>query len=277
MRLVTATSTAATGTAAAIAGASFAFATVRERRGRQRAERFAAAAIESLLRAIDANDKQTGAHVRRVAAYSMILADAMGLDAPSRRTLELTALFHDVGKIHRALVDIVHEPRRLTRAEREAIHTHPARGADVVAPLGDFHPALAEGVLAHHERWDGSGYPRGLRGRRIPLLARIVAIVDTFDAVSYSRRYRGARSSDEAARIILEGRGSQFDPELVDLFTMPPVLEDMTRAHETFARRGISIPHRERGEQERPPKVRIRWRTRTGSPHAVQRQLARTR
>src|SRR5688572_5674851 len=93
-----------------LAGAAIGVALVRERRLRQRAERFAAAALESLLGAVDANDSQTGAHVRRVADYALILADALGVDEDEQRTIELAALFHDIGKIHEALFDIVHEP-----------------------------------------------------------------------------------------------------------------------------------------------------------------------
>src|SRR6185503_10666198 len=141
------------------------------RGGQSRAERFAAAALESLLRAIDANDPQTGAHVRRVAAYSLVIADALGLCDDDRRTVEMASLFHDIGKIDHALYDIVHESRKLTPSERRAIMTHPRKGAEVLAPIADFHPQLAQAVLSHHERWDGTGYPRHLRGRRIPLAA----------------------------------------------------------------------------------------------------------
>src|SRR6058998_3649263 len=100
-----------------VAGSAAGALLVRENRRRQRAERFAAAALETLLRAIDANDSQTGAHVRRVARYALILADALGVDDAMRRTIELAALFHDIGKIHEALFDIVHEGRRLTASE----------------------------------------------------------------------------------------------------------------------------------------------------------------
>src|SRR5262249_26180759 len=144
------------------------------RRGQQAVERFAAAALETLLNAIEANDAETGMHVRRVAACALIIADAAGLDERAKRAVERVALFHDIGKIHEALFDIIHEPKRLTAAERRAVATHPARGAEVLAPLAAFYPELPSGVLAHHERWDGKGYPRGLRGRRIPLEARIV-------------------------------------------------------------------------------------------------------
>ncbi len=103
--------------------------------------------------------------------------------------------------------------------------THPQRGADVLAPLATFYPELPQGVLSHHERWDGKGYPRGLKGLRIPLEARVVAIPDTFDAITHSRRYNRARSIEQAKEAILQGRGTQFQPELVDLFLSPPVID----------------------------------------------------
>lgn len=262
----------------AIAGVALGVAIARERQARRRAERFSAACLESLLRAIDANDRQTGAHVRRVATYALILADAVGVDEGDRRIIELTALFHDIGKIHEALFDIVHEPRKLTVAERRAIATHPARGAEVLTPIAQFHPKLSEAVLAHHERWDGSGYPRGLRRERIPFAARVVMIADTFDAVTYSRRYRHGRSSLAAAEVILEERGTQFDPALVDLLLLPPVFDQIATAHRAAARAGMRIPNRNNGKlRDKAPKIRIRWRTRTEASKAVRRQLKETR
>lgn len=247
-----------------VAGAAI----VRERRVRERAERFASAALESLLRAIDANDPQTGAHVRRVAEYALIIADAMDVSGSERRTIELASLFHDVGKIHEAMFDIVHEARKLTPGEREALRTHPARGADVLAPIASFHPQLAEAVLAHHERWDGSGYPKGLRAERIPIAARVVMIADTFDAITQRRRYRDSRSTRRAAEIICAGAGTQFDPELVQLMMQAPVFERITRAHRAHARRGNRIPKRagKVAKRKRMPAVDIRWRTRSQPP-----------
>jgi putative nucleotidyltransferase with HDIG domain len=252
---------------------------VRERQARQRAERYAAAGLESLLRAIDANDPQTGAHVRRVATYALIIAEELGIDGYERRIIELTALFHDIGKIHEALFDLVHEPRSLTPSERRAIHTHPARGADVLAPIAQFHPRLAQAVLAHHEHWNGRGYPRQLTHRRIPLAARIVAIADTFDVITYGRRYRGSRTADEAVRALAEGRETQFDPELVDLVLLPPVLERITAAMEKAHRfRETGVPSRSpRSEGGKAPKIRIRWQTRTDPPAAVRKELRRQR
>jgi HD-GYP domain-containing protein (c-di-GMP phosphodiesterase class II) len=249
-------------------GFALGLALVRELRSRQRAERFASAALESLLRAIDANDPQTGAHVRRVAEYALIIADAMGVPEAERRTIELASLFHDIGKIDQAMFDIVHEPRKLTSAERRALRTHPARGADVLAPIASFHPQLAEAVLTHHERWDGSGYPRGLKGTRIPLAARIVMIADTFDAITQRRRYRDGRSTQRAVEIIVEASGAQFDPDLVHLMLQPQVFARITRAHRKLAKRGDCIPKRQGhgARTKRMPDIEIRWRTRTPPP-----------
>ena len=231
---------------------------IRERRARQAVERFAAAALETLLNAIEANDAQTGMHVRRVAAYALTIADAAGLDEKQRRAVERVALFHDIGKIHEALFDIVHEDRRLTASERRAIITHPARGADVLAPLDAFYPELSAGVIAHHERWDGSGYPRGLRGNRIPLTARIVTIADTFDAVAHSRRYHRGTGVGHALSVIADGRGTQFDPALVDLVMLPPISDRLARQTVTPAR---PRPGRRSRERESVPDVTFRWRS----------------
>ena len=246
---------------------------------RRRAERFAAAAFESLLRAIDANDPQTGAHVRRVAEYALLLADELGVSERDKRTIELAALFHDIGKIHQALFDIVHEPRTLTPAERRAIATHPARGAEVLAPIAHFHPSVAEAELSHHERWDGKGYPRHLRGLRIPLAARVVTVADAFDAITQTRRYRGGRTASKAAEIILQGRGTQFDPDIVDLMLLPPVFEQVEGILRASSRREKNGPpmRRESHGFEAAPKVEIRWRTRSAPPSRMRRQLASAR
>src|SRR6202158_2634658 len=196
---------------------------LREHSMRTKAERLSAATFEALLNAIDANDAITGAHVRRVATYALILGEAAGLDERTLHSIERVALFHDIGKLHGALTDIFHDPRQLTPEDRRAVMTHPQRGAEVLAPLSPFYPDLGKGVLAHHERWDGTGYPRGLKGKRIPLPARVVAIADSFDAITHRRRYSHARSFKEATEAIAEGKGTQFDPELVALFLSRPV------------------------------------------------------
>ncbi|MEO5815649.1 MAG: HD domain-containing phosphohydrolase [Gemmatimonadaceae bacterium] len=250
---------ATVGAASAAAAAAVVF--THERNARQAAERFAAAALETLLNAIDANDADTGAHVRRVATYALILADAAGLDEHDKRLVEKVALFHDVGKIHEALFDIIHDHRELTASERAAVLTHPQRGADVLAPLEAFYPELPQGVLAHHERWNGAGYPRGLKGSRIPLSARIIAIADTFDAITHSRRYSRERSAETARDIILAGRGTEFDPHLVDLLLLPPVFKQITVAEREVELWKVPVKRRRTGEREKQvPDITFRWR-----------------
>ena len=244
----------------------------RERNARTRAERLSAATLETLLNAIDANDAITGAHVRRVATFALTLGGAAGFDERTLRSIERVALFHDIGKLHEALTDIFHDPAKLTPEERRAVMTHPHRGAEVLAPLSGFYPDLAKGVAAHHERWDGTGYPRGIKGKRIPLAARVVAIADAFDAITHRRRYSHARSFDEAVTAIQEGRGTQFDPELVDLFFSPPVLarieKEMRKANAPQKKR----PSRRRGEPERVPDITFRWRQQSTAPRSRDRQ-----
>jgi putative nucleotidyltransferase with HDIG domain len=244
-----------------VAGGAAAALYLRARREREVTERLAAATFESLLNAIDANDPQTGAHARRVAAYAGILARAAGLDARAVHDVERVALFHDIGKIHAALFDIVHDTDSLTDAERAKIATHPERGAEVLRPLAGFYPTLPDGVLSHHERWDGKGYPRRLRGDRIPLSARIVAIADTFDAITERRRYRAPRSPSEAHTTLARGRGAHFDPKLVDLFLSPDVMRRVERARRAAGSPRVVHPERRRrGPEDEAPDVTFRWR-----------------
>jgi HD-GYP domain-containing protein (c-di-GMP phosphodiesterase class II) len=230
------------------------------------AERLAAAALESLLNAIDANDTATGAHVRRVAASAVVLARAADEDEASQRRVERVALFHDIGKINGALIDVLRVTVGLTAAERRLIATHTLRGAEVIAPLAPFFPELPKAIGAHHEWWNGGGYPLGLRGNAIPLEARIVALADVFDALTHRRHYKAAFPQGRAERLIAAGRGTQFDPDLTDLFLSPPVQTELraavrtvatykaspTREHTRF-RRGAVAP--------RPdvPEIAFRW------------------
>lgn len=240
-------------------GAATALVLMRQRRTCKQALRLGSAALETLLNAIDANDEETGRHVRRVAQYGLELADAAGLSEHEMRSVERVALFHDIGKIHEALFDILHDPAKLSAGDRTAVMTHPRRGADVLQPLSAFYPDLPAGVLAHHERWDGSGYPRGLKGRRIPQTARIVAIVDAFDAITHRRRYSRARSLRDARNALLAGRGTQFDPDLVDLFLSPMVQERIAGIKLEPGGRGKK--HNRRGDRvQDAPDLIFRWR-----------------
>ena len=229
----------------------------------------AAATLESLLNAVDANDEMTGQHMRRTAAYALCIAEAIGLTEVERRKVERVALFHDIGKIHAALFDIVHDDNKLSDEERAQIATHSRKGADVLAPLGAFYPELPAGVLAHHERWDGTGYPHRLAGDQIPQFARVVSIADTFDAITHSRRYHHGEGLERGWAAVAEGRGSQFDPDLVDVFLSDRV---KTRVRTTFDRSGPagSASARTAGPRKAErrtdeaessvPDVRFRWR-----------------
>jgi HD-GYP domain-containing protein (c-di-GMP phosphodiesterase class II) len=239
----------------------------REHTLRSRAERLSAATMETLLNAIDANDADTGSHVRRVASYALILGDAAGLDDRTLHSVERVALFHDIGKLHGALTDIFHESTKLTPEERRAVRTHPLRGAEVLAPLSAFYPELDKGVAAHHECWDGSGYPRGLKAKRIPIEARVVTIADSFDAITHRRRYSPGRSFNEAVKAISEGKGTQFDPDLVDLFLSPAVLPQIDRAMREAHSPQKKNANRRRGGKKAGPDITFRWRPRSrGSP-----------
>jgi HD-GYP domain-containing protein (c-di-GMP phosphodiesterase class II) len=250
--------------AAATTGAGLGLLAAGARRRIVRAERLAAATLETLLNTIDANDAVTGAHARRVAAFSLAVSAALGLDRPCCREVERVALFHDIGKLDAALFDIVHDGDELTPEERRAVATHPQRGADVLKPLAAFYPNLPEGVLSHHERWDGKGYPRGLRGDAIPLASRIVAVADTFDAITESRRYHEREDIARAIDVIREGRGSQFDPRVADAFLSPDVLD---RVKQIMKEGRAAVPrrrdaNRRRASEPGAPDVSFRWRER---------------
>jgi len=254
--------------------ASRSAAVARARLTAKKLERLGAAALETLLNAIDANDPVTGAHARRVARYALVLADEMDAEPHVRFTVERVALFHDIGKIHEALFDVIHDHRGLDAHERREVRTHPARGATVLEPLAAFYPELPKGVVAHHERWDGSGYPRGLKGKAIPLSARVVAIADTFDAITHSRRYRAGKSLEAGMKAIGDGRGTQFDPELVDLFLAPPVMVRI-RAEMREASAVEKAPRTQRrthhGSDMDAPDVSFRWRDTTPSQTPLDR------
>ncbi len=249
----------------------------REHAMRTKAERLSAATLETLLNAIDANDAITGAHVRRVANYALILGEAAGFDERTLRSIERVALFHDIGKLDEALTDIFHDQSKLTPEEWRAVRTHPERGAEVLAPLSLFFPDLGKGVAAHHERWDGTGYPRGLTGRRIPLTARVVTIVDSFDAITHRRRYSHAKSFSEAVAAIAEGRGTQFDPELVDLFLSPPVIKQIERVMRQANGPRKKMQNRRRGATQPVPDITFRWRLRSHGPRARGRVPGKSR
>ena len=173
-------------------------------------------ALRSLATAIDTRDDYTGGHVERVARYAAATGRELGLAGEALRALWIGALLHDVGKI--GVSDaILKKPGALTDEEYAEMKRHPGIGGKVMDSSSFLRPGLPA-VLHHQEHWDGTGYPSGLRGEEISLQGRIVAVVDSYDAIVTARPYRGAASEDDALAEIRACAGTQFDPAVVDAF-----------------------------------------------------------
>jgi len=172
--------------------------------------------LDSMISAVDNKDYYTRAHSEEVTEYALWIAQELGLSEEAQKTIRYAGLLHDVGKI--GIPDeILRKPGHLTDEEYEVMKQHPVVGAMIVSSIPDMTDILP-GVKHHHERWDGKGYPDALAGESIPLLARILAVPDTFSAMTTDRPYRKGMKWSEAMRKIREGRGTQFDPEIVDAF-----------------------------------------------------------
>lgn len=173
-------------------------------------------AIDSLVRTIEARDPYISGHSMRVRKYALQLAKQMGMLPRLQKKLSLAAKLHDIGKV--GLPEgILNKSDSLTPEEFEEVRKHPEIGERILTPIIRSGEVLAA-IRGHHERFDGAGYPDGLAGDKIPLLARVLAVADCFDALTSSRAYRDALTAVEAIELIRQGSGSQFDPELVPLF-----------------------------------------------------------
>jgi len=169
-----------------------------------------------LANAIEVRDQYTRGHVERVMAYALALAEQLGWRGLNPEHLRFGAILHDIGKIHiRETTLSKTEP--LTSEEWEEIKKHPLTGAEMIKDIPYLMPAIPV-VRYHHERWDGKGYPDGLAGENIPLAARIVAVADSFDAMTTHRPYKNARTPHKAYQEILSGSGSRYDPQVVEAF-----------------------------------------------------------
>ncbi|MGZ5487481.1 MAG: HD domain-containing phosphohydrolase, partial [Candidatus Aminicenantales bacterium] len=172
--------------------------------------------VKSLASAIDAKDEYTRHHSTRVTDFSLKIAAKMGFSEKELSELELAAVLHDVGKIA-VPESILNKPGKLTNEEFKLIQEHPVRGEAILSPVIEL-KAIGRIVRAHHERYDGNGYPDKLKGREIPLGARIMAIADTYDSITSERPYRKAASHRYAVKEIIGCSGTQFDPEVVENF-----------------------------------------------------------
>ena len=176
-----------------------------------------AASVEAVASAIEARDGYTEMHCRRIASFSVWMATRLGLGPEELEGIRLGALLHDVGKI--GIRDaVLLKPGRLTAREREDMERHPDLGRRIVEVIPGISQVTVDCIRHHHEWWDGSGYPHGLAGDQIPLGARIVAIVDVWDALSTARLYKAAYPQETTRQILRKASGTQFDPELLELF-----------------------------------------------------------
>ena len=174
------------------------------------------ATMKSLAHVVEAKDPTTRGHLDRTAHYGIALARLVDPELAERREVSYGFFLHDIGKVG-IPESILCKAGPLTEPEWIVMRSHPDQGARIMAPI-PFMGDAVEIVRSHHERWDGGGYPRGLRGEEIPLAARIFAIADSFDAMTSDRPYRAAMSTDAAVAEIRAGSGTQFDPRCVEAF-----------------------------------------------------------
>ena len=178
--------------------------------------------------ALDAKDRYTAGHSRRVMEYSLALGRHLDLPENESARLKLAALLHDIGKI--GIPDrILQKHEKLSGEDYAIIKRHPEIGVKILKSIGSFN-ILVPSIFHHHERYDGKGYPQGLKGEQIPLDSRVISIADSFDAMTPSRSYRNALSFDKALIELESSRGRQLDPELTEAFigllrSPPPSLE----------------------------------------------------
>jgi len=174
------------------------------------------ATIAGWSHALDLRDKETEGHSQRVTLLTLKLAEAFGMNQEELIHIRRGALLHDIGKL--GIPDsILHKPGKLTETEWEMMRRHPQYAYDMLYPIDYLHPALSI-PYCHHEKWDGTGYPRGLKGEEIPQSARLFAIADVWDALTSDRPYRPAMSEEFASNYVQEQSGKHFQPEVVELF-----------------------------------------------------------
>jgi diguanylate cyclase (GGDEF)-like protein/putative nucleotidyltransferase with HDIG domain len=172
--------------------------------------------VYALVSTVEARDPYTYGHSRKVNTYAVALAESIGLPPDDVSKVSTAALLHDIGKI--GIPDkVLKKKGKLNEEDWEAIKSHPRLGANIVGNIPNLVPCVST-ILYHHERWDGSGYPEGLKGEQIPIEARILAIADSFEAMTSARPYRPALSLEEVIKELKKGAGGQFDPKLVEVF-----------------------------------------------------------
>jgi putative nucleotidyltransferase with HDIG domain len=188
-----------------------------ERVRSQELQRSYMATVRALSNAVEARDAYTGKHAERVAAYGMEIARTLHIPLADAPATEFGFLLHDVGKV--AIPDaILYKAGKLTEKERALMAQHPLIGAEIIRGI-EFLGGAADVIRSHHERWDGGGYPDGLAGDRIPLVARVFAVADVLDALTTDRPYRPASELPVARQMIVSESGTHFDPMVIEAFS----------------------------------------------------------
>jgi putative nucleotidyltransferase with HDIG domain len=174
------------------------------------------AQLYAFVEMIEARDIYTKQHSHRVSLYAMSIAEEMRCSQEEIDKLNVAGLLHDIGKIGTP-DSILMKPARLTEAEFDIIKKHPITGSNIIGHLGMWLDEQAI-IRHHHERFDGTGYPEGLKGEKIPLLSRILSVADVYDALTSDRSYRKKMPEEDVLKIIMENSGTQFDPRVIDAF-----------------------------------------------------------
>ncbi len=202
--------------------------------------------LQVMVKAIEARDPYTSGHSVRVSEMSRAMAVEMGLSARVIEEVETAALLHDVGKIHEEFAPLLRKEGRLTDEETALMQTHSAKSAALVGIISKFQGFIQDSVRHHHERWDGQGYPDGISGQQIPIGARIILIADTIDAMTTDRPYRKRLALDVVIAELQKCKGSQFDPELIEVAVTSVVVRRLIEGTSSSATNDSAPPRSRR-------------------------------
>jgi putative nucleotidyltransferase with HDIG domain len=183
--------------------------------------------LRLMVKTIEAQDPYTSGHSIRVSEAARAIGRLIGVRRKQLRHIETAALLHDIGKIDVAYSEILRQKGGLSPEQRELIRDHPDRGVEIVKSIRSIPPAVLDDIRYHHERWDGEGYPAGLKGEEIPIGARIIMVCDTIDAMTTARPYRGALPVSVVREELIKHRGAQFDAKIIDAVLEANLLEQM--------------------------------------------------
>ena len=202
--------------------------------------------LQVMVKAIEARDPYTSGHSVRVSEMSRLIASELDLSPKEVEQIETAALLHDVGKIHEEFAPLLRKESRLTPEETAIMQTHSTKSAELVGIISKFKGFIQDSVRHHHERWDGQGYPAGIAGASIPLGARIILVCDTIDAMTTDRPYRKRLGLDIVLAELQKCKGTQFDPDLVDVVIGSVAVRRLIAGQQDHAAGGAESPQRSR-------------------------------